>query len=522
MGMYYFARCELDTERRLLKVADIPRDVEPLVFDLLSLLLNRGDTVVSRDELVDTLWNGRVISDSAISVRINAARKAVGDNGKEQAIIKTVARKGFKLAVPVTQVSGKITHLSDDRVGVTTSSVPNGVDDAKPVLAIAPFQSMSPESNELYLSRGLADDIATELSRFHIINVISTYSSFQLESSQPDVNTFIQSLGATHLVSGYYQQQGTNFRLKVSLHQVSNNHCIWSERYDFDKSELLDVRDNAVSTIVGNLFSQLHQHQMAAARKKPANNLNAYECLLRAMNLYKVGDVSMEESKQALYWFNKTLEHDPQSARAMAWRECCAFDFQPDPTPDEHIKAAMKNLQLALSIDPGDHEVHRMMGALSLIYGNPELGDYHLAKSAELNPNDSRILLRIGFYRSFLGDRKNDLKYIERAFERNPLCPDYYWFNRAVALFAHRNYEEALKCLLLEQGGNDINFIYRTACYAALGELTDARNAFASLLRINPSITRSWLSNAYPFRAYQKKEDFQHLLGLLGEAGLAK
>ncbi len=519
MGLYYFARCELDTERRLLKVADIPRDVEPLVFDMLTLFLNRGDTVVSRDELVETLWNGRVISDSAISVRINAARKAVGDNGKDQAVIKTVHRKGFKLAVPVTQVSGKVPLLSDNSAGAV-NAVPAELEDAKPVLAVAPFQCLSPEANELYLSQGLADDIATELSRFHIINVISTFSSFQLETSQSDTNTFIQSLGATHLVSGSYQQQGSSFRLKVSLNELRNNHCIWSERYDFDKLELIDVRDNVVSKIVGNLFSQLHQHQMAAASKKPADNLSAYECLLRGLYFYKIGDVSMEESKQAFYWFNKTLEHDPYCARALAWRECCGFDFQPNPPPDEHVSESMKNLQLALSIDAGDHEVHRLVGALNLLYGNRELGDYHLAKSAELNPNDSRILLRIGFYRSFLGDRKNDLRYVERAFERNPLRPDFYWFNRGVVLFAHRNYEEALNCLLLEQGGNYINHIYRAACYAAMGELTDARDTIVSMQKNNPAATLSWVSTAGPFHVYQKKEDLQHLLALLGEAGL--
>lgn len=260
---------------------------------------------------------------------------------------------------------------------------------------------------------------------------------------------------------------------------------------------------------------------MAAASKKPTNNLNAYECLLRGLNIYKVGDVSLEESKQALYWFDKALEHDPLSARAMAWRECSAFDFQPSPVPVEHTRLVMKKLQLALSIDPGDHEVHRLVGSVNLCYGNFELGDYHLSKAAELNPNDSRILLRIGYYRSFLGDRKNDLNYIDRAFERNPLCPDFYWFNRAVVLFAHRNYEEALKCLLLEQGNNDLNLIYRAACYAAMGELNDARNTIASLQKSSPATTLPWIKTAYPFHVYRKKEDLQHLLGLLGEGGLA-
>lgn len=182
----------------------------------------------------------------------------------------------------------------------------------------------------------------------------------------------------------------------------------------------------------------------------------------------------------------------------------------------------MKNLQLALSIDPGDHEVHRLVGALNLLFGNRELSDYHLAKSADLNPNDSRALLRIGFHRSFLGDRKNDLRYFERAFERNPLCPDFYWFNRGVVLFVHHNFDEALKCLLLEQDGNDINQIYRAACYAAVGELTHARHTVVSLQRNNPSITLSWVSTANPFCLYQNKDDLQHLLGLPTAAGLAK
>lgn len=223
MGLYYFARCELDTERRLLKVADITRDVEPLVFDMLTLFLNRGDTVVSRDELVNELWNGRVVSDSAISVRINAARNAVGDNGKDQAIIKTVHRKGFKLAVAVIQASSKRSQMSENSLGMASeASIKPEV--AKPVLAIVPFRCLSPEASELYLSRGLADDIATELSRFHILNVISTCSSFQPESWKSDTNIFMQSLGATHLVSGSYQQRGSSFRLKVSLNELRTNH----------------------------------------------------------------------------------------------------------------------------------------------------------------------------------------------------------------------------------------------------------------------------------------------------------
>ena len=88
MTRYCFGRCEMDTAHHLLKVADIVREIEPQVFDLLAYLVIRGHNVVSRDELIKEVWKGRIVSDSAIGVRINAARKAVGDNGVDQAVIK--------------------------------------------------------------------------------------------------------------------------------------------------------------------------------------------------------------------------------------------------------------------------------------------------------------------------------------------------------------------------------------------------------------------------------------------------
>lgn len=96
---YRFADCEIDTDAHRLAVAGEPRTVEPQVFDLIRHLVENPGRLVSRDELIEAVWGGRIVSDSAISARISAARAAVGDDGAKQAIIATVPRRGFRLAV---------------------------------------------------------------------------------------------------------------------------------------------------------------------------------------------------------------------------------------------------------------------------------------------------------------------------------------------------------------------------------------------------------------------------------------
>ena len=521
MAIYYFARCELDTDRRVLKVADIARDIEPQVFDLLSLLVDRGDSVVSRDDLIEHVWRGRLVSDSAISVRINAARKAIGDSGADQAILKTVQRRGFRLVVPVTkrEIRIPVTGAAQYADSSDELAISNGTE-LKPVLAVFPFDLQGAAVNQQHFSRGIADDIATELSRFHMLAVISTLSSFQFDPSIDDANTFAKSLGANYIITGSFQRSIAALKMTISLTDAKTRAIVWSDKYHFSGQEIFDVQDEAVSEIVGVLFSQLHEYQMAAARKKPTANLSAYECLLRATTIYKVGDVTPADSKRALYWFNRTLKLDPFSARAMAWRVCCGSDFQPNPEPREFFDSAMQSMSDALSLDSGDHEVHRIVGALHLICGNRDLGDYHLAKSAELNPNDARILLRIGYYRSFLGDLTNDINYIDRAFLRNPLRPDFYWQNRGVVLFAHGEYDEALQSLLLSDNRIEQTRIYTAACHSALGNMAKAKSITKQLRNQNPDISLSWLRRAHPYRCYQDKSMLDHLTDLLGAAGL--
>lgn len=99
--IYRFGNCELDTARHELRVDGRPRATEPQVFDLLRHMVENRGRLISRDELVEAVWQGRIVSDAAISARINAARQAVGDDGTRQKVIRTVPRRGFRLVAGV-------------------------------------------------------------------------------------------------------------------------------------------------------------------------------------------------------------------------------------------------------------------------------------------------------------------------------------------------------------------------------------------------------------------------------------
>lgn len=515
MTKYIFADCELDTASHVLAVAGIPRHVEPKVLDLVTLLVEHAGDLVSYEDLNKRVWGGRVVTNSAVSVAINAARRAVKDDGRRQEIIRTVPRRGLKLAVSVSAVS----ETWKTGIARTDGADPASNQD-KPIVAVFPLEFENQIDGQDYLARGLADDIATELSRFRALTVLSTLSTFQRDASESSMTEFASTLGATHVVDGTIRTRDKRIRLTIKLSDMTSNTLVWSERYDIDLEEIFEFRDDAVAKIVGSLFSRLNEFQLIAARRKPTSRLSAYDCVLRGLRIYKSGHVTSDEARQALFWFDRAVDIDPEYARALAWRACAAANLWRNPPEEEDLVESMESVGRALEIDPADHEVHRLAGALHCIQGNHDRADYHLSKSVDLNPNDAHILLRIGYYKSFIGRHDEDLRLIDMAIERNPLHPDWYWLDRGVVLFSHRKYRQSLANLQRYHDVLEINDVYRAACHIALGESANARKILAHLQRSNPNVNLEWIEKAYPFRCYSRQSRTRHLIRLLREAGM--
>ena len=173
---YLFEEYAFDTDRRELhRGADVV-SVAPQVFDLLDYLIRNRERVVSKDDLINAIWNGRSVSDAALTTRLNVARKAIGDTGEEQRLIKTLPRKGFRFVGQVLEAQGPACAAAADNPIEPPKSALALPD--KPSIAVLPFQNMSGDPDQDYFADGMVDEITTALSRFKSLFVIARNSSF--------------------------------------------------------------------------------------------------------------------------------------------------------------------------------------------------------------------------------------------------------------------------------------------------------------------------------------------------------
>ena len=169
---FCFDNHTLDTERRELLRGGEPVALQPQVFDLLVHLVQNRDRVVSKDDLIARVWGGRIVSDSTLTSRINAARTAVGDSGKQQRLIRTVPRKGVRFVGDVGEAADGVQPAAAD-APPRALPVPD-----RPAIAVLAFDNMSGDGKQEYFSDGISEDIITALSRVRWFFVIARNSSF--------------------------------------------------------------------------------------------------------------------------------------------------------------------------------------------------------------------------------------------------------------------------------------------------------------------------------------------------------
>src|SRR6476660_3006728 len=215
-----FDDCEIDLERREFRRAGIAVHVEPQVFDLLAYLAQNGDRVVSKDEIFASVWEGRIVSDSTLTSRINAARKVVGDSGKEQRLIRTVARKGMRFVGDVR------TQPDRPEPAVVMNSLPDATDGPtraalqlpdRPAIAVLPFINMSGDLEQEYFSDGITEDIITDLSKFSQLHVIARNTAFTFKGRSMRIDQIARELGVRYVLEGSVRKAGTRIRVTGQL-----------------------------------------------------------------------------------------------------------------------------------------------------------------------------------------------------------------------------------------------------------------------------------------------------------------
>jgi TolB-like protein len=289
--------------------------VQPQVFDLLVYLVQNRDRVVSKNDLIASVWGGRLVSDSTLTSRINAARKAVGERGANQKLIRTIPRKGFRFVGVVNEQSNNTPPVEAPPEPSHEPPTPALPWPDRPAIAVLPFNNMSGEREQEYFSDGISEDIVTALSRLRWFLVIARNSSFIYKGRSVHIKQIAEELGVRYVVEGSVRKSGNRVRITAQLNDVATGSHVWAERYDRDLTDVFAVQDEITEAIVAAIEPQIYLAENFRAKRKPPSSLDAWDLVMRALSHY--WRLSREDQVVAQALLEKAIALDPNYGQAL-------------------------------------------------------------------------------------------------------------------------------------------------------------------------------------------------------------
>ena len=306
--LFRFGDHVLDTDRREFRRGTELIALEPQVFDLLVFLMRNRDRVVSKDELIDSIWDGRIVSDSTLTTRLNAARRAVNDSGAEQRVIRTVQRKGVRFVGEVREDRAPAASGEAASVGSELSSGP------RLSIVVLPFVNLSNDPDRQHFADGVTGDLTTSLSRIPDMLVISRNTAFTYRDKPVDTKQIGRDLGVRYVLEGEVQHSGNRVRVTAQLIDAETDTHLWAEQFAGGAGDLFAVQDEITSRIATALDLEL----VEAAAAKPIERQDARDLILRG-RAARLKPPSRRNRAEAIDFFQRALALDSQSVDAQSW-----------------------------------------------------------------------------------------------------------------------------------------------------------------------------------------------------------
>ena len=502
---FLFENYCLDADRRELKRGSELITIGPKVFDILLFLVQNREQVVTRDNLLQAMWGGRIVSESTLTSHINAVRKAIGDTGKEQRLIRTVSRRGLRFVgqIEARQLPASILARAPDIAGEKLTPI-LGLPDS-PSIAVLPFRNLSGNVEQDYFADGIVEDIITALSRIRWLFVIAHNSSFTYKGRTVDEKQVGRELGVRYVVEGSVRQSESRIRITGQLVDASAGTHLWADRFEGRLDDIFELQDQIATSIVGAVASQLERAEIERARRKPTGNLSAYDNYLRAMPHLHRG--TREAIDVPLFY--KAMQLDPEFASAHAMAAWCHFWRKVNGWITDRPQEIAEGVRLArLAVELGkDDAVALTRGghALAHLAGDVEGAIALVDKALVLNPNLAAAWFLGGFLRTERGDPDEAIEFFTRAMRFSPLDPEMFRIQAGMALshlFAGR-FDMASSWA--EQSFRQLpTFLAVVAIIAAshalAGRMEQAQTAVEHLQKLDPAFRVSSLEGWIPIR----------------------
>lgn len=521
-----FDDCVIDLDRRELSRASAVVATAPKVFDLLVYLAQHRERVVGRDDLVAAIWDGRVVSESTLASHINAVRKAVGDDGRQQRVIRTIARKGFRFVADVRETESPADVGPQPAESAGSLEVPAAapVLPAKPSIAVLPFVNLTGDPAQDYLADGVVEDIIAALSQHRWLFVVARNSSFTYKGRAVDVKQVGRELGVRYVLEGSWRKASDRVRITGQLIDATTGAHHWAGRFEGVLGDIFELQDQITETVVGAIAPQLERAEIERAKHKPTDSFDAYDYYLCGMARLHQG--TRETIDQALPLFAKAIEFDPDfaSAYAMAawchcWRKINGWMTDRPRETAEGIRLARRAVELgkadAVALTRSGHVLGHLAGDL-------QGGIALLDKALVLNPNLAAAWFLGAFLRLWHGETDAAIEHFSHAMRLSPLDPELYRMQAGMAaahLFVGR-FDAATSWA--EKAVRDLPSLLlatavRAASLALAGRSVEARRAMDRLRELDPELRLSGLEGWLPIR---RTENFRILVDGLRRAGL--
>jgi len=392
-----FGEYELDTELFQLRRNGESCPLEPQVFDLLLYLIRNRERIVSRQELLDELWTGKVVTESTLSSRIKAARKALGDSAGSQRYIRTLHRRGYRFVAEVEE------HRSGAERGAgLAESAPAAARDRprrdRPCLAVLPFSHSHGSDRIAWLAEVLSGDISALLARIPGFVVISRNSSAYYRGREFTIRQVGEELGVDYVIQGSIWEVGEKLRVSVQLLETAGGSFLWTDRTEIPADRLTEFLDEAIRAVVSRIEPALNRAELSSLRQRRLVDLDAWALYRRAHALLSLKGWSEESFRESADLLRQAVQRDPGLAFAHAYLALTlAIGHLIGLVHDEGWQQeAVRAAETALALDAQDSDVLGYAGCAFADMGDLHRGIGLMRRAVELDPSNAQAHAALG------------------------------------------------------------------------------------------------------------------------------
>jgi DNA-binding winged helix-turn-helix (wHTH) protein/tetratricopeptide (TPR) repeat protein len=481
-----FDQYVLDFEQRELRRDNEIVAVEPQVFDLIGHLIRERHRVVSKDELIESIWNGRAISESTLTSRINAARKAIGDTGDEQKLIRTYARRGLRfvgnireesLPRPVTVREPQLDLGGDAR----------GVAARKPIVAVLPFRNLSPDETQAWLAHAVTEDVSTALGWHRSLTVSSITTAAEADH-----------VPVGYILEGSVRNFGDRIRINAQLIRSGLGAHVWGERYDIPASELAGSLDEVTDKIAARIEMEVGAYERLRSEHKPEQSLSAPDYLQLALKHFYRASAADNLTAQQL--FRRAISIDPSLAQAhsfLSYALVLAMVYHGAEIDDAQLDEAVQLAREAIALDERDAMSRFALGRALLARRDYRRAMAEMRSALELNPALAIVHCGLGDSLAYESCFAEAIPHFEKAIELGPNDPQrwaYMAYRSLAHLFAGQYDEAALWAERATQvpGAHFWPYAHRVSALGHLEASEEMQAAVAELEQLRPDFTCSF------------------------------